>query len=225
MRCSAADKDAREDVTHWHIVGHAAVPNPRDPRTISVVLPIDCPAIPFTMAQGRGESAKGWSGEMADDINRQRVLNFLDAFYGGDTAAAMKCCAEDMLLMVYLPVELFPHLGPQRGRKAVADLMAVLEARYTARRHEVKSIVSDRHRVAAIVELTYTKRDDGRVIRLPSGNFFEIRRGLITEIRCFFDTIDWVAQLTGRDLVGPLMQEVGSALRPPQPTPPLEPAK
>ena len=45
---------------------------------------------------------------------------------------------------------------------------------------------------AAIVDVTYTKRSDGRVITLPSGNFFELERGLITEIRCFFDTIDWV---------------------------------
>jgi uncharacterized protein len=162
---------------------------------------------------------------MADDISRQRVLNFFDAYYGGDADAAMKCCAEDMLLMVYLPVELFPHLGPQRGRKAVADLMAVLDARYSKRRHEVKFLVADRHRAAAIVDVTYTKRSDGRVITLPSGNFFELKRGLITEIRCFFDTIDWVSQLTGRDLVGPLQRELGTALRPPSRTPPLEPAR
>jgi ketosteroid isomerase-like protein len=162
---------------------------------------------------------------MADDISRQRVLNFFDAYYGGDADAAMKCCAEDMLLMVYLPVELFPHLGPQRGRKAVADLMTVLDARYSKRRHEVKFLVTERHRAAAIVDVTYTKRSDGRVITLSSGNFFELKRGLITEIRCFFDTIDWVSQLTGRDLVGPLLQEVGTALRPPSRTPPLEPAQ
>ncbi|MGQ0686375.1 hypothetical protein [Bradyrhizobium sp.] len=52
---------------------------------------------------------------MADDINRQRVLNFLAAYYSGDADAAMKCCSDDVLFMVYLPVELFPHLGPQRG--------------------------------------------------------------------------------------------------------------
>lgn len=162
---------------------------------------------------------------MADDINRQRVLNFLDAYYGGDTAAAVKCCAEDVLLMVYLPVELFPHLGPQRGRKAITELMAVLDARYSQRRHEVKSIVSDRQRAAAIVDVIYTKRGDGRVIHVPSGNFFELRRGLITEIRSFFDTIDWVSQLTGRDLVGPLLREAGGELRPPRRTPPLAPAR
>jgi ketosteroid isomerase-like protein len=152
---------------------------------------------------------------MPEDINRQRVLNFLAGYYGGDVDAATRCCAEDMLLMVYLPVELFPHLGPQRGRKAVADLMAVLDARYSKRRHEVKFLVADRHRAAAIVDVTYTKRADGRVIHLPSGNFFEFRRGLITEIRCFFDTIDWVSQLSGRDLIGPLQREIGNALRPP----------
>jgi ketosteroid isomerase-like protein len=156
---------------------------------------------------------------MADDITRQRVLNFLAAYYGGDVEAAQKCCAEDMLMMVYLPVELFPHLGPQRGHKAVANLMAVLEARYSARRHEVKFLVADRHRAAAIVDVTYTKRTDGRVIHLPSGNFFALQGGLITEIRCFFDTIDWVSQLSGRDLAGPLLQEAGPALRPPNPAP------
>ena len=68
-------------------------------------------------------------------------------------------------------------------------------------------------------EFTFTKRADGRVLRLPSGNFFELRNGLITEIRCFFDTIDWVSQLTGRDMVGPLLREAGPELRPPNPAP------
>ena len=162
---------------------------------------------------------------MADDINRQRVLNFLDAFYGGDADAATKCCAEDVLLMIYLPVELFPHLGPRRGRKAIADLMAVQDARHSHCRHEVKFIVADRHSAAAIVNVAYTKRDDGRVIQLASGDFFTLERGLITEIRSFFDTIDWISQLSGRDLVGPLLQEAGSTLRPPERTPPLAPVK
>jgi ketosteroid isomerase-like protein len=160
---------------------------------------------------------------MADDINRQRVLNFLAAYYGGNTDAAQKCCAEDLLIMVYLPVELFPHLGPQHGRKAISDLMAVLDARYSARRHEVKFISADRQRAAAIVDVTYTKRTDGRVIQLPTGNFFVLKRGLITEIRSFFDTIDMVSQMTGRDLVGPLLREAGSELLPPNAVPLKQP--
>ncbi len=162
---------------------------------------------------------------MTDNLERQRVLNFLAAYYGGDTEAAQKCCAEDVLLMVYLPVELFPHLGPQHGRKAITDLMAVLDARYSKQRHDVTFIAADRQRAAAIVDVTYTKRSDGRVIQLPSGNFFTLKRGLITEIRSFFDTIDWVSQLTGRDLVGPLLREAGPALQPPNLTTPLKRVK
>jgi hypothetical protein len=33
--------------------------------------------------------------------------------------------------------------------------------------------------------------------------FFTLRRGLICELRSFFDTIDMVEQLTGQDLIGP----------------------
>lgn len=160
---------------------------------------------------------------MSDNINRQRLLNFLAALYGGDTEAAQKCCTEDVLLMIYLPVELFPHLGPRHGRKAVADLMEVHDARYSSRRHEVRFAVADDEHAAAIVDVSYTKRDDGRVIQLTSGDFFLFRRGLIAEIRSFFDTIDMVSQLTGRDFVGPLLKEAGPALKPPQRTPPPGP--
>ena len=153
---------------------------------------------------------------MTGELQRQRVLNFLDAFYGGDTAAALKCCDDDIELMVYLPVELFPHLGPRRGKAAISELMDVHEARYSSRRFEVKFLVADDVRAAAIIDVVFAKRSDGRVLQMPSGLFLTLRRGLITELRSFFDTIDMIAQLTGRDLVGPLLREAGPALRPPK---------
>ena len=162
---------------------------------------------------------------MADELQRQRVLNFLDALYGGDTAKALKACTEDVLLMVHLPVELFPHLGPRRGKQAVAELMAIHEARYSSRQHQARFVVADRHHAAAIVDVTFTKRSDGRVLKIPSGDFFSFKGGLISEIYSFFDTIDMISQLTGRDLVGPLLQEAGPALRPPKPRSPARRAK
>jgi len=156
---------------------------------------------------------------MSGELQRQRVLNFLDAFYGGDTAAALRCCDDDIESMVYLPVELFPHLGPRRGKAAISELMEIHEARYTSRRFEVKFLVADAQRAAGIIDVIFTKRGDGRVLQMPSGLFLTFNRGLITELRSFFDTIDMIAQLTGRDLVGPLLREAGPALRPP-PWPP-----
>jgi ketosteroid isomerase-like protein len=135
---------------------------------------------------------------MIEHLPRQRVLNFLEAFYGGDRAAALKCCDDDIESMVYLPVELFPHLGPRRGKEAIAELIDIHEARYSKRRFDVKFLVADDVRAAAIIDVAFTKRTDGRVLR------------------SFFDTIDMVAQLTGRDLIGPLLREAGPALRPPQ---------
>jgi len=153
---------------------------------------------------------------MIEQLPRQRVLNFLEAFYGGDRAAALKCCDDDIESMVYLPVELFPHLGPRRGKEAIAELIDIHEARYSKRRFDVKFLVADDVRAAAIIDVAFTKRTDGRVLTMPSGFFFTLRRGLICELRSFFDTIDMVAQLTGRDLIGPLLREAGPALRPPQ---------
>ena len=153
---------------------------------------------------------------MIEQLPRQRVLNFLDAFYGGDSAAALKCCDDDIESMVYLPVELFPHLGPRRGKAAIAELIDIHKARYSKLRFDVKFLVADDVRAAAIIDVAFTKRTDGRVLTMPSGLFFTLRRGLITELRSFFDTIDMVEQLTGRDLIGPLLREAGPALRPPQ---------
>jgi len=152
---------------------------------------------------------------MIEQLPRQRVLNFLEAFYGGDAATALKHCDDEIESMVYLPVELFPHLGPRHGKAAIAELIAIHAARYSKRSFEVKFLVADEQRAAAIIDVAFTKRTDGRVLQMPSGIFFTLRRGLIAELRSFFDTIDMIEQLTGRDLIGPLLRETGPALRPP----------
>jgi uncharacterized protein len=104
---------------------------------------------------------------MADDL-QQRVLDFLDAFYGGDTEEALKVCTDDVLLRLHLPVELFPNLGPRRGKQAVADLIDIHEARYSSRLHEVRFVVANRQHAAAIVDVTFTRRSDGRVLKTPA---------------------------------------------------------
>jgi len=157
---------------------------------------------------------------MIEQLPRQRVLNFLDAFYGGDTATALKYCDDEIRSMVYLPVELFPHLGPRQGKAAISELIAIHAARYSKRRFEVKFLVADEQRAAAIIDVAFTKRTDGRVLQMPIGIFFALRRGLVAELRSFFDTIDMIEQLTGRDLIGSLLREAGPALRPP----PVEPS-
>jgi ketosteroid isomerase-like protein len=152
---------------------------------------------------------------MAEELHRQRVLNFLNAYYGGDSKAALKCCDDDVLCMVYLPVELFPYLGPRRGKAALAEVLELHEARFSERRFNVKLMVADGNSAAVILDVAFTKRADGRVVQLTTGTFYTLRRGLIAEMRTFMDTVDAIEQLTGRDLIGPLLREAGPALQPP----------
>ena len=159
---------------------------------------------------------------MRTSDSQAQVIAFLDAFYAGEVQRTLACCDDNIKLMVYLPVELFPHLAPRHGKAAMAALVELHCARYSERRYEVTFMTADRLRVATILDLSFTKRTDGRVMKFASGNFFSLRRGLITGMQTFLDTLDMIEQLTGRDLVGPLLAEVGAALRPP-PLPPSLP--
>jgi len=152
---------------------------------------------------------------MGTSDSRAQIIAFFDAFYAGDVPRTLACCDNDVLLMVYLPIELFPHLVPRRGKQAMAAMVELHLARYSERRYQMTYMAVDRQRVATILELSLTKRADGRVMQFATGNFFTLRRGLITEMRTFFDTVDMIEQLTGRDLVGPLLGEAAAALRPP----------
>jgi hypothetical protein len=58
---------------------------------------------------------------MVEDLRRQRVLKFLDAFYSGDIDAAQACCDDDFDSITYAPIELFPHLGHKHGQSWVAE--------------------------------------------------------------------------------------------------------
>ena len=91
------------------------------------------------------------------------------------------------------------------------------EARFSARRFDVKFMIADDKGVAAILDVAFTKRSDARVVQLTTGVFYTLQRGLITEMRTFMDTVDAIEQMTGRELVGPLLREAGAALQPPPP--------
>ena len=148
---------------------------------------------------------------MVEQLHRRLVLKYLEASHAGDIDAALACCTEDVSTLAYLPVELFPHLGPRQGKAAVAELLRHQMARYSRRSFEITFLIATGEAAAAILEVSLTKRADGRVIRLTVGNFFTFRRGLIAEMRAFLDTVDAIEQLTGRDVVALLKTETGLA--------------
>ena len=57
---------------------------------------------------------------MAENLNRQRVLNFLEAFYSGDIEGALARCSDDVEFLTHAPIDILPHLGHRRGKAEVA---------------------------------------------------------------------------------------------------------
>ena len=85
---------------------------------------------------------------MVEDLHRRRVLNFLDAFYSGDTDAALACCDDDFDSITYAPVELFPHLGHKHGQSWVAEAIRTQQERYSSRKYEIRFLAIDGAKVA-----------------------------------------------------------------------------
>ena len=150
---------------------------------------------------------------MVKDLHRQRVLNFLDAFYAGDIDAAVACCDDEFDTITYAPIELFPHLGHKHGRSWVAEAIRTQQDRYSSRKYEIKLLSVDGAKVATIQRLRLRKRSDDRVVRLEVAEFFTLRGGRILEHRGFFDSFDLVQQLLGQDLTDAFAASVRNAMR------------
>lgn len=150
---------------------------------------------------------------MAEDFHRQRVLNFYDAFYSGDTEAAMTCCDQDFDSIAYAPIEMFPHLGHKHGKDWVTEAIRIQRERYSSRKYEIKFMVADGDKVAAILQSNLRKRSDGRIVQLDIADFFTLRGGRILQHRSFFDSFDLVQQLLGRDLTDAFAAGVRDAMK------------
>ena len=154
------------------------------------------------------------SKEMTEDLNRQNVLKFLDAFYAGDPEAAMACCDEEVDSITYAPIELFPHLGHKHGKASwVAEAIQTQQRRYSNRKYQLKFMAVDGDKIATMQFLSLRKHDDDRVVHLESAEFFTFRAGLIVMHRSFFDSFDFVQQLLGRDLTDAFAASVRDTMR------------
>jgi ketosteroid isomerase-like protein len=150
---------------------------------------------------------------MVESLARRRVLNFLEAFYAGDIAAAQACCDDEFDSITHAPIELFPHLGHKHGKDWVAEAIQTQQKRYSSRKYEIKFLAVDGARVATIQLLSLRKRNDDRVMHLEIAEFFTLRDGRIIEHRSFFDSFDLVQQLLGHDLTDAFAASVRGAMQ------------
>ena len=138
---------------------------------------------------------------MVENLNRQRVLNFLDTFYSGDIEGALSRCSDDIELFAPAPVDVLPHMGRRRGKDEVRKMWQTVHARYSDLRHDVRDIVAEDDKVAIDVRAFFKKRSNGRTVQFDIAVFLTLREGRIVRIREIMDTFDLVQQVLERDLL------------------------
>ena len=137
---------------------------------------------------------------MAESLSRQRVLNLLDTYYGGDIEGALGRCTEDLEYVAPAPIDILPHMGRHTGKDAVRKTWQTIRSRYSSMRHEVRTIVAEDDAVAVHVRVFLTKRSNGRIVQFDNAMFFRLREGRVSSIRQIIDTFDLVQQVLERDL-------------------------
>jgi ketosteroid isomerase-like protein len=137
---------------------------------------------------------------MVENLQRQRVLNFLDAFYAGDIEGALARCSDDVDFLANAPVDILPHMGRRHGKAEVRQMWRTVHSRYSNMRYEVPMIVAEGDKVAVIIRVFFRKRSNDRIVQFDLAAFYTFRDGRIAEIREILDTFDLVQQVLERDV-------------------------
>ena len=144
---------------------------------------------------------------MAEDLHRQRVLNFLDVYYSGDIEGALARCTDDIEFIANAPVDILPHMGHRQGTAAMRQMWTTIHSRYSEMRCEVPIIVAEGDQVAANIKVFFRKSSNARMVQFDIAAFYTFRDGRIAQIREIIDTFDMVEQLLERDVSAALKDE------------------
>jgi uncharacterized protein len=142
---------------------------------------------------------------MAENLNRQRALKFLETFYSGDIEGALAWCSDDVSFVANAPVDILPH----RGKAEVRKMWETVHTRYSAMRHEVPIVVADGDKVATVIRVFFRKRSNDRIVQFDLAAFYTLHEGRITEIREILDSFDLVQQVLERDVSAVLTGKPG----------------
>jgi ketosteroid isomerase-like protein len=143
---------------------------------------------------------------MVEHLNRQRVLNLLDAFYSGDIEGALSRCSDDVEFFANAPIDILPHMGHHRGKAEVREMWKTVHSRYSSMRYEVPTIVAEGDKVAVNIRVFFRKRRNDRIVQFDLAVFYTLRDGRIAQIREIIDTFDLVQQVLERDVAAVLAE-------------------
>ncbi len=67
-------------------------------------------------------TSKGRANMTVEKLNRQRVLDLLDALTRSDLDTALSHCTDDVDFLTHALIDVLPHLGPRRGKAELRKL-------------------------------------------------------------------------------------------------------
>ena len=141
---------------------------------------------------------------MVEQLNRQRVLAFLDDFSSGDIEAALGRCTDDVDFLTHAPIDLLPHMVPRHGKAELRQMWQTIHARYSSLRYEAPVAVAEDDKVAVYLHAFFRKRSNERIVQFDMAVFYTLRDGRIAQIREILDSFDLVQQVLERDVAAVL---------------------
>ena len=132
------------------------------------------------------------------------IRPIVEAFYKAsakrDIERVMSFVADDVDWLVQGPVDVFAFLGQRHGKAAVREGYNEIARRLHVTGYEIKTLLVDGDRAAALIRLTSIVRATGKVMSVRTSQFSRFRAGKIVEMHGVLDSYDMVEQTIGRSL-------------------------
>jgi ketosteroid isomerase-like protein len=131
---------------------------------------------------------------------RQRIYSLCSAYRQARLDFVLNFIADDVDFVSYAPITIFPCLGRQRGKAAVAKSIQTIHALYEFLSYDPIFVVVEEDDAAVIVRARMKQRATERIIHTLFAHFLQFRDGRIVEFREFLDSFDAVEQVLGREI-------------------------
>jgi ketosteroid isomerase-like protein len=131
---------------------------------------------------------------------RRRIYSLCSAYGQGKLDFVLNFMDDDVDFVSYAPITIFPCLGRQRGKAAVARSIETIHAQYEFLSYMPIFMVVEENDAAVIVMARMKQRATGRIIQTLFAQFVRFRDGRIVEFREFLDSFDAVEQVLGREI-------------------------
>lgn len=126
------------------------------------------------------------------------------AFRDGNLNTTLGYFDDTAVFTSHAPVDVFPYLGRQVGKPAIAAMMSKVHSQFEHLIFDPIFMVVEKESAAVIIKVRLRQRSTGRIIHLLNAHFLQFHDGRICELREFMDTFDAVQQVLGRELEIPL---------------------